>query len=79
MTPQGTEPELPECPESLVEGWVDSGLLQGQGHRIQHASISPFEGGHHCHYYPYRSLASGQTRGVECNSAHQQKIGLKIY
>ena len=37
--------------ESLAEAWVDSGMLQGQGHRIQqswelwHAGICPFEGG----------------------------------
>ena len=31
MTPQETEPDLPvNVWESLVETWVDSGLLQGQ-------------------------------------------------
>ena len=56
---------------------------------------SPFEGGCHYlpsfHFsrsvlpsslrllYPNHSLASGQTTGWEHSSAHQQKIGLKIY
>ena len=30
MTPQETKPELPECPESLAEGWVDW-LAAGSG------------------------------------------------
>ena len=33
VTPQEVEPDLPvSVQESLVEPWVDSGLLQGQGH-----------------------------------------------
>ena len=33
MTPQETGPDLPvSVQESLVEVWVSSGLLQGQGH-----------------------------------------------
>ena len=33
VTPQETEPDLPvSVQESLVEAWVCSGLLQGQGH-----------------------------------------------
>ena len=33
MTPQETDPNLPESvQESPVEASVDSGLLQGQGH-----------------------------------------------
>ena len=33
VTPQETEPDLPvTVQESLMEAWVDSGLLQGQGH-----------------------------------------------
>ena len=33
MTPQETDPDLPvSVQESLVEVWVDSGLLWGQGH-----------------------------------------------
>ena len=33
MTPQETEPDLPvSVQESLAEVWVNSGLLQGQGH-----------------------------------------------
>ena len=32
-TPQETEPDLPiTVQESPAEAWVDSGLLQGQGH-----------------------------------------------
>ena len=35
-TPQETEPDLPVCAwESLVEAWVYSGLLWGQGHWLQ--------------------------------------------
>ena len=50
-TPQETEPDLPvNVWESLAEVWVDSGLLQGQGHwqqqflEVQHAGINPFGG-----------------------------------
>ena len=33
VTPQETDPDLPlSVQESLVEEWVSSGLLQGQGH-----------------------------------------------
>ena len=33
MTPQETDPGLPvSVQESPAEAWVDSGLLQGQGH-----------------------------------------------
>ena len=33
VTPQETEPDLPvNVQESPAEAWVDSGLLQGQGH-----------------------------------------------
>ena len=33
VTPQETDPDLPmSVQESLVEVWVSSGLLQGQGH-----------------------------------------------
>ena len=33
VTPQDTEPDLPvSVQESLAEAWIDSGLLQSQGH-----------------------------------------------
>ena len=33
VTPQVTQPDFPvSVQESLAEAWVDSGLLQGQGH-----------------------------------------------
>ena len=36
MTPQETDPDLPvSVQESLEEAWVDGGLLQGWGHRVQ--------------------------------------------
>ena len=36
MTPQKTDPDLPvSVQESLEEAWVDGGLLQGWGHRVQ--------------------------------------------
>ena len=38
VTPQNTDPDLPvRVQESLVDMWVDNGLLQAQGHRIQHS------------------------------------------
>ena len=38
VTPQETDPDLPvRVQESLLDTWVDSGLLQAQGHRIQHS------------------------------------------
>jgi len=40
---------------------------------------SPFEGSYHYSNYPYQSLASGQTPGMEHSPTHQQKIELKIY
>ena len=49
--------------ESLAEAWVESGLPQGQGHwqqqswEVQHANISPLEGGHHYLYPRAYSLA----------------------
>ena len=38
-----------------------------------------FEGGHLYLHYFHHGLASGQIIGRELSSAHQQKIGLKIY
>ena len=36
MTPQETDPGLPvRVQESLVEAWIDRGLLQGQGLWVQ--------------------------------------------
>ena len=36
VTPEDTEPDLPVYVwEFLVEAWVDSGLLWGQGHWLQ--------------------------------------------
>ena len=33
VTPQETDPDLPvSLKETLAEAWVNSGLLQGQGH-----------------------------------------------
>ena len=66
-------------------GVSSGGMDSSQGHWIQqfreplHAGISPVEGGHHCHNYPYHSLATCQTTGREHIPTHQQKIGLKIY
>ena len=56
----------------------------GQGHWIQQswepqcAGISPFKGGHYCHF-PYHRLSWGQTTGREHSLTCQQKTGLKIY
>ena len=80
VSPQETEPDLPVSVQvSPAEGWVDSGLLGVRGAEYSSAWTSPFERGGHYHHYPYHSLASGQTTGREHSSAHQQKIGLKIY
>ena len=78
VTPQETDPDLPvSVQESLVVVWVYSGLTQVRGIEYNSAGISPFEGGY-C-YYPYHSLALGQTTEREHSPAHQHKIGLKIY
>ena len=52
--PTNTDPDLPGSVwESQVEVWVNSGLLQGQGHWQQQSwevgcvGISPLGGGHH--------------------------------
>ena len=79
MTPQEIEPDLPvSVQESLVEPWVDSGLLQGQEHQTQQswepphcAGISSLEGGcHFCHYL-YHSFTSGQTTRRGHGPIHQ--------
>ena len=78
--PQETDPDLPvSVPESPVEAWVCSGLLQGQRHRVWQCTHTPFEGGHHYLHYLHHTSVSGQTAGREYSPAHQQKIGLKIY
>ena len=43
------------------------------------ACMEPFEGCCHDLHYLDHSLVLGQTTGREHSSAHQQKIGLKIY
>ena len=74
VTPQETNPDLTvSVQKSLAEGWINSCLLQGQGHNS--ACTRPFEGGHHYLHYLHYSLASGQTTGREHSPAHQQKIG----
>ena len=74
-----------ECPESLMEMWVDCGLPWGQSTDLQQsweaqcAGLSPLEGGrHYCHNLHW-GLASDQTTGREHSPTHQRKIGLKIY
>ena len=62
MTPQETGPDLPvSVQESLVEVWVSSGLLQGQGTECDSALMGPWEGGRHHLHYLHRSFVSGQT------------------
>ena len=78
VSPLETEPDLPmSAQESLVEVGVDSGLLQGQGHWIQQFLHKSFEGGCHYLHCPCHSLAQAKQPGG--NTAHQQKIGLKVY
>ena len=43
------------------------------------AHMGSFEGVCHYLHYLHHSLVSGQTRGREHVSTHQQKIGLKVY
>ena len=73
VTPQETESDLSvSARESEVGAWVDTGLLQGQGHwqqpswEVPCASRSPF------------GRSSGQTIAKH-RPTHQQKTGLKIY
>ena len=62
VSPQETEPDFPvSVQESLVEAWVDSGLLRGPGTEYNSVCTSPFEG-HHYHIYPYHSLPQAKTR-----------------
>ena len=43
VTPQETDPDLPmSVQESLAEVWVDGGLLQGQGHRVEQCMHGTF-------------------------------------
>ena len=80
MTPQETDPDMPESvQESVAIVWVGGGLLQGWGHCAQQCVHGPFEGACHYLHHLHRSLASGQITGREHSPAHQQKIGLKIY
>ena len=50
-----------------------------EGNEWGSGCMGPFQWGHHYLHYLHHSLASGQTTGREHSSAHQQKIGLKIY
>ena len=75
VTAQETEPDLSVSVQQFpAEMWVNSGLLQGQGHWIQQCFHKPF-----WRRWAYHSLASGQTTGREHSPTHQLKIGLKIY
>ena len=66
MTLQETDPDLPvSVQESLMEAWVDGGLLQGRGTEWGSMCMAPFEGGRHYLHYLHQSLASGQTTGRE--------------
>ena len=67
VTPHGTDPDLPvRDQESPVEGWVNGGLLQGQGHWVFSSAFGgPSEGGHHYLHYLHHNLASGQITGRE--------------
>ena len=63
MTPQETDPDMPESvQESLAEVWVSGGLLQGRGTECSSACMGPFEGGRHYLHYLQCSLVSGQQR-----------------
>ena len=78
VSPQETELYLPvSVQESLVEAWVNCGLLQSPGTEYNSVCTSPFEGQHY-HNYP-TTVCLGQTTGREHSPAHQQRVGLKIY
>ena len=80
MTPQETDLDLPlSIWEPLVEVRVSSGLLQGQGHRVQQCAWDLLKEVTIIFITSTISLASGQTTGMEHSPAHQPKIGLKIY
>ena len=80
MTPQETDPDLPvSVQESPAEVWVGDGLLQSWGTMCSIVCMGNFEGGHHYLHYLCHSLAPGLITGREHSTAHQQKIGLKIY
>ena len=78
VTPQETEPDFLVCAwESLVEVWVESGLLQGRGT----ADSSPGRRSMLAYilWGEVTIMPLLQTRGREHSSTHQQKIGWKIY
>ena len=78
MTPQETDPDLSvSVQESLAEVWVDSSLLQGLGHYVRQCMHETFEGGPII--FITSTIVWSQVKQQGGNTAHQQKIGLKIY
>ena len=57
VSPQETEPDISvSVQESLVEAWVNCGLLQSPGTEYNSVCTSPFEGG-----WPQAKLQGGNT------------------
>ena len=62
VSPQETELYLPvSVQESLVEAWVNCGLLQSPGTKYNSVCTSPCEGQHY-HNYPHHSLPRPNNR-----------------
>ena len=62
VSPQETELYLPvSVQESLVEAWVNCGLLQSPGTEYNSVCTSPCEGQHY-HNYPHHSLPRPNNR-----------------
>ena len=77
VTLQDIDPDLPvSVQEYPAEAWVSGGLLQGQGHWVQHCVHGAFWRRLHYLHYLHHSLFSGQTKGREHSPAHQQKVWL---
>ena len=63
VSPRETEPDFPlSVQASLVEAWVDSGLLRGPGAEHNSVCTRPFEG-HHCHNHREHTLPPAKQRG----------------
>ena len=62
---------------SLVEVWVDNGLLQGQGHWGQQCVPKIFEGDQHYLHYPYQVWSQVKQEGGKTASPIN-KVGLDL-
>ena len=82
VIPQETDPDLPtSVQESPAEGWVSGGLMQVGGTECRSSwdLVKEVKLSSNYLHYLHHSLASQQKTGREHSTAHQQKIGIKIY